>query len=179
MQSVAPWKSSVPWPQRNAAIPEDRRIEFRIGINVGDIIIDEGDIYGDGVNIAARVESLASPGAICLSDNAYQQIKGKLALDVSDMGEQHLKNIAQPVRVYSVRLGGTPERPALALPDKPSIAVLPFQNMSGDPEQEYFADGMVEDIITGAVAIALVIRDRAQFELHLQGPGGRREAGRS
>jgi adenylate cyclase len=134
---------------RNATIPEDRRIEFRIGINVGDIIIDEGDIYGDGVNIAARVESLASPGEICLSDNAYQQIKGKLAFDVSDLGEQHLKNIAQPVRVYGVRLDGTPERPALVLPDKPSIAVLPFLNMSGDPEQEYFADGISEDIITG------------------------------
>src|SRR6516164_7668729 len=134
--------------ERNAAIPEDRRVEFRIGINVGDVIIDEGDIYGDGVNIAARVESLASPGAICLSENTYKQIQGKLALDVSDMGEQQLKNIAQPVRVYGVRLDGAPERPALVLPDKPWIAVLPFQNMSGDPEQEYFADGMVEDIIT-------------------------------
>jgi adenylate cyclase len=134
--------------ERNASIPEDRRIEFRIGIDVGDIIIDEGDIYGDGVNIAARVEALASPGAICLSDNAYQQIKGKLALDVSDMGEQQLKNIPQPVRLYSIRLDGTSARPALALPDRPSIAVLPFQNMSGDAEQEYFADGMVEDIIT-------------------------------
>jgi len=134
--------------ERNAAIPEDCRVEFRIGINVGDVIIDEGDIYGDGVNIAARVESLASPGAICLSENAYKQIQGKLALDVSDMGEQQLKNIAQPVRVYGVRLDGATERPALVLPDKPSIAVLPFQNMSGDPEQEYFADGMVEDIIT-------------------------------
>jgi len=92
--------------ERNAAVPEDRRVEFRIGINVGDIIIDEGDIYGDGVNIAARVETLASPGAICLSENAYQQMKGKLTLDVSDMGEQQLKNIAQPVRVYRVRLEG-------------------------------------------------------------------------
>jgi len=134
--------------ERNAAIPEDRRIEFRIGINVGDIIIDEGDIYGDGVNIAARVESLASPGSICLSDNGYQQIKGKLALDVSNMGEQQLKNIPQPVRIYSIRLNGTTAPPVLALPDRASIAVLPFQNMSGDPEQEYFADGVVEDIIT-------------------------------
>jgi TolB-like protein/class 3 adenylate cyclase len=134
--------------ERNAAIPEDRRIQFRIGINVGDIIIDEGDIYGDGVNIAARVEPLAGPGAICLSDSAYQQMKGKLTLDVNDMGERQLKNIAQPVRVYGVRLDSTSARPALALPDKPSIAVLPFENMSGDPEQEYFVDGMAEDIIT-------------------------------
>ena len=135
--------------ERNAAIPEDRRIEFRIGINVGDIIIDDNDIFGDGVNIAARVEALASPGGICISDNAYQQVKGKLTLEVSDAGEHQLKNIVQPVRVYGVRLDGATTRPALALPDKPSVAVLPFQNLSGDPEQEYFADGMVEDIITG------------------------------
>ena len=134
--------------ERNTAIPEDRRLEFRIGINVGDIIIDDSDIYGDGVNIAARIETLASPGAICLSDNAYQQIKGKLAVDVSDMGEQQLKNIAQPIRVYCVRSENAPTRPTLTLPDKPSIAVLPFHNMSGDPEQEYFADGIVEDITT-------------------------------
>jgi adenylate cyclase len=135
--------------ERNGAIPEDRRVEFRMGINVGDIIIDEGDIYGDGVNIAARLEMLADPGAVCISDNAYQQIKDKLIVEVSDMGEQQLKNITHPVRVYGVRLDGTSARPALALPDKPSIAVLPFQNMSGDPEQQYFADGMVEDITTG------------------------------
>ena len=135
--------------ERNAAVPDDRRVEFRIGINVGDIIIDEGDIYGDGVNIAARVESLASPGAICLSEDAYKQIKGKLTLNVSDMGEQQLKNISQLVRVYGVRLDDTPASPSLPLPDKPSIAVLPFQNLSGDPEQEYFCDGMVDDIITG------------------------------
>src|SRR5262249_16601203 len=101
---------------RNAAISEDRRVEFRIGINIGDIIIDDGDVYGDGVNIAARVEALASPGAICLSEDAYKQVKGKLALDVSDMGEQQLKNIAQPVRVYGVRLDDAQVRPALALP---------------------------------------------------------------
>jgi adenylate cyclase len=135
--------------ERNAGIPGDRRIEFRIGINVGDIIIDEGDIYGDGVNIASRIETLAEPGAVCLSDDAFRQIKGKLPLDVTDMGEQQLKNIAQPVRVYGVRGEGNATRPALSLPDKPSIAVLPFQNMSGDPEQDYFCDGMVDDIITG------------------------------
>jgi adenylate cyclase len=135
--------------QRNASVPEDRRIELRIGINVGDIIIDEGDIYGDGVNIAARLETLASPGAICISDSVYQPIKGKIMLEVSDMGEQKLKNIAEPVRVHVIRLDSPPARLALALPDKPSIAVLPFQNMSGDLEQEYFADGMVEEIITG------------------------------
>src|SRR5205809_368344 len=109
---------------------------------------DEGDIYGDGVNIAARLEALASPGAICLSEDAYNQIKNKLTLNVSDIGEQHLKNIARQVRVYAVWLDGLLDRPTLALPDKPSIAVLPFQNMSGDPEQEYFADGVVEEIIT-------------------------------
>jgi adenylate cyclase len=135
---------------RNASIPEDRRIEFRIGINVGDIIIDEGDIYGDGVNIAARVEALAKPGAVYVSEYAYQQIKGKVALDFLDMGEQRLKNIALTMRVYGVRLGAAGQTPAesLALPDKPSIAVLAFQNMSGDPEQEHFADGIAEDIIT-------------------------------
>ena len=135
--------------ERNAVVPADQRVEFRIGINVGDIIIDEGDIYGDGVNIAARVESLAKPGGICLSDNAYQQVKGKLALEVSDMGEQQLKNINQPVRVFSVRPDEASTLPAPPLPDKPSVAVLPFHNMSGDPDQDYFTDGMVEDIITG------------------------------
>jgi adenylate cyclase len=135
--------------ERNADTPDDGRIAFRIGINVGDIIIDEGDIYGDGVNIAARIETLAEPGAICLSENSYQQVKRKLALDVADQGEQQLKNISQSVRVYAIRPDEIPARASLSLPDKPSIAVLPFTNMSGDPEQDYFADGMVEDIITG------------------------------
>jgi adenylate cyclase len=163
--------------ERCAAIPEDRRVEFRIGINVGDIIIDESDIYGDGVNIAARVESLARPGAICLSENAYNQIKGKLALDVSDMGEQHLKNIAQPVRVFSVRPNGAPERPALVLPDKPSIAVLPFQNIEWRSRAGILRRRRGGRHHYGAVARTLVIRNRAQFELHLQGPRGRRKTG--
>jgi adenylate cyclase len=151
--------------QRNADIGDDHRIEFRIGINVGDIISDEDDVYGDGVNIAARLEPLAEPGAICLSDNAFQQVKGKLSLEVSDMGERQLKNIAQPVRAYGVRPDGAAARPALALPDRPSIAVLPFQNMSGDPEQEYFCDGMVEDIITGLSRVKwlLVIARNSSF----------------
>jgi adenylate cyclase len=138
--------------EHNATVPEDRRIEFRIGINVGDIIIDEGDIYGDGVNIAARVETLAAPGSICLSDNALQQIKRKLALDVNDMGEQQLKNIAQPVRVHSVRIDGvgttsTGAQPTGGAP-RLSMIVLPFANLSGDPAQDYFADGITEDITT-------------------------------
>jgi adenylate cyclase len=131
---------------RNANTPDERRIEFRIGINVGDVINDNGDIYGDGVNIAARIESLAEPGMVCLSDAAYQQVKGMLSLDVTDMGEKSLKNIAQPVRVYGVRIERATSPPAL--PSKPSVAVLPFTNMSGDPEQEYFADGITEDMIT-------------------------------
>ncbi len=135
---------------RNAGLPQEKRIEFRVGINVGDIIIDGGDIFGDGVNVAARLEGLAEPGGICVSARVHEDTRGKLDIAFEDAGEQRLKNIARPVRVYRVRLGGeaAAARPALALPDKPSIAVLPFANMSGDPEQEYFADGMVEEIIT-------------------------------
>src|SRR5205809_1843158 len=136
--------------ERNTDVPQEKRIEFRIGINVGDVMIDRGDIFGDGVNVAARLEGLAEPGGICLSDDAHRQVRGKLELTSEDMGEQKLKNIAQPVRVYRVRPSGAAAttRPSLPLPDKPSIAVLPFENMSGDPEQGYFADGIVEEIIT-------------------------------
>ena len=136
--------------ERNANVTDEQRIEFRVGINLGDIMIDAEDIHGDGVNIAARLESIAEPGGICISDSSYQQVRDKFTIHFEDMGVQQLKNIARPVRVYRVPIGRSAprERPALALPDKPSIAVLPFQNMSGDPEQEYFADGMVEDIIT-------------------------------
>jgi TolB-like protein/class 3 adenylate cyclase len=139
--------------ERNATVPADKRIEFRIGVHQGDVVIEDNDIFGDAVNVAARLESLAQPSGICVSARVRGDAAGKLDLNFEDMGQQQLKNIARPVRVYRIRadrlgdaaVGG---QPALALPDKPSIAVLPFQNMSGDPEQEYFADGMVEEIIT-------------------------------
>jgi TolB-like protein/class 3 adenylate cyclase len=145
--------------EQNASTPQAQRIEFRIGIHVGDIILDGGDIFGDSVNIAARLEAIAEPGGICISNDAYRQVRGKVDIGCDDIGPQFLKNIAEPVQAWRVRLNaqtasvvqsGSPtiEPQPLLLPDKPSIAVLPFQNMSGDPEQEYFADGIVEDIIT-------------------------------
>src|SRR5712672_614560 len=144
--------------KQNINVPQDTRIEFRIGIHVGDIIIDDNDIFGDGVNIAARLEGIAEPGGICVSDDAQRQIRGKIDLRFDDMGPQLLKNIAEPMRPWRLQIdtnatSRTPKRAAtetapLTLPDKPSIAVLPFQNMSGDAEQEYFADGMSEEIIT-------------------------------
>jgi TolB-like protein/class 3 adenylate cyclase len=143
--------------ERNGRVPSDDRIEFRIGINVGDIVVEDGDIFGDGVNVAARLEGLAEPGGICVSARVQEDVAGRLDLTFDDIGEQSLKNIARSVRVYRVRLATTESTPksapvdgapVLPLPDKPSIAVLPFVNMSGDREQEYFADGMVEEIIT-------------------------------
>ena len=133
------------------------RIEFRIGVHQGDVVVEDGDIFGDGVNVAARLEALADPGGICVSARVQEDASGRLDLAFDDLGDQSLKNIARPIRVYRVRLAAaentpkatlTESGPVLALPDKPSIAVLPFQNMSGDPEQEYFVDGMVEEIIT-------------------------------
>jgi adenylate cyclase len=134
----------------NASSPADEPMQFRIGVHVGDVIVDGSNLLGDGVNIAARVESLAEPGAICVSAAARDHIGNKLPLDFDDIGEQQVKNIAQAIRVYRVQTETSASKPiaALPLPDKPSIAVLPFQNMSGDPEQEYFVDGMVEEIIT-------------------------------
>jgi TolB-like protein/class 3 adenylate cyclase len=153
--------------ERNAGTPEEKRITFRVGVNLGDIIVEDGDIHGDGVNIAARLEGIAEPGGICVSEDAFRHVRGKVDAEFVDIGEQSLKNIARPMRVYRVRpecplLNPPPQAgegsarsarvgaagPTLSLPDKPSIAVLPFANMSGDPEQEYFADGMVEEIIT-------------------------------
>jgi adenylate cyclase len=134
--------------RRNAEVEPDRRMQYRIGINLGDVIYDEARIYGDGINVAARLESIAEPGGICISSKVYEDVRGKVQLTFLDIGEQQLKNISQPIRVYRVRLHVETTSPTLALPDRPSIAVLPFTNMSGDPEQEYFADGVVEDITT-------------------------------
>jgi adenylate cyclase len=139
--------------ENNAPVPSERRMEWRIGIHIGDVLVQGDDILGDGVNIAARLEGIAEPGGICISDDAFRQVRGKIEAEFTDIGEQSLKNIARPLRVYSIGPSPATEQPttpptALTLPDKPSIAVLPFANMSGDPEQEYFADGMVEEIIT-------------------------------
>jgi adenylate cyclase len=150
--------------ERNAGLPPERRIEFRIGIHLGDVVEEsDGDLMGDGVNIASRLEGIAMPGTICLSEDAYRQVRARLDLAVSDLGETRLKNIAEPMRLYALEVGVAAKAKPMAqaeplpaaasnatsgLPNKPSIAVLPFTNMSGDPEQEYFADGMVEDIIT-------------------------------
>jgi adenylate cyclase len=139
--------------ERNAPIPNDERIDFRVGINLGDVIVEDNDIHGDGVNIAARLEALAEPGEVRVSGAVHDQVQGRLECSFEDTGEQNLKNIARPVRVYrvcetSVISPAAPAQTVLPLPDKPSLAVLPFQNMTGDPEQEYFVDGMVEEITT-------------------------------
>ena len=143
--------------EQNTDVPQDKRIELRIGVHVGDIVIEDDDIFGDGVNIAVRLEGITEPGGICISDDAHRQIRGKVDIVFDDMGPQVLKNIAEPMRAWRIQIGNgsasnrdvsARSSQALALPEKPSIAVLPFQNLSGDPEQEYFADGMVEDIIT-------------------------------
>ncbi|HLJ72906.1 MAG TPA: adenylate/guanylate cyclase domain-containing protein [Roseiarcus sp.] len=164
--------------ERNAGVPPERRIEFRVGIHLGDVVEEaDGDLMGDGVNIAARLEGVAKPGAICLSEDAYRQVKARLDISVSDLGATPLKNIAEPVHAYLLQVGlpaqakgGAPalaEKPAgpPAPLDKPSIAVLAFQNMSGDPEQEYFADGIAEDVLTDLSKIGglLVIARNSSF----------------
>jgi TolB-like protein len=146
------WQKDV--SKHEADGDKDTGLRFRIGINLGDVIVEGGDIHGDGVNIAARLEGLAEPGGICLSGDAYRQARGKIEAEFEDMGEQDLKNVAEPVRVYRIAGDGSgtgaasPVRQPLAIPDKPSVAVLPFENKSGDPEQDYFADGLTGDIIT-------------------------------
>ena len=153
-QSVADAvECAIGWQTRPNDGPGGIALQFRIGINSGDIVINEGDIYGDGVNVAARLEGLAEPGGIALSQIVHDQVVGKVEADFEDTGEHSVKNIAKPVRVYRIRLGGerlgvTDDPPTPDLVGKPAIAVLPFDNMSGDPDQEYFADGITEDIIT-------------------------------
>ena len=138
--------------KRNENVPADQRIDMRIGIHIGDIIIEEGDIFGDGVNVAARLEGIAQPGGISISEDAWRQVQGKVTANFVDTGEQRLKNIPRPMRVYCLKLDGEgatePTAAPLSSPEQPSIAVLPFQNMSGDLEQDHFCDGLVEDIIT-------------------------------
>jgi adenylate cyclase len=142
--------------ERNASVPAENRIQFRVGINVGDVIIDDNDIYGDGVNVAARLEALAEPGGIMVSRNVHDQVRDKLSFAFEDMGEQTVKNIARPIGVHRVHITESALNPTTSVPkpelassSRPSLAVLPFANMSGDPEQEYFADGISEDILTG------------------------------
>ena len=153
MRSNAPSSCNKLWKARMLSLPESRRMAFRMGVNLGDVIAEGDTIYGDGVNIASRLEKLAEPGSVCIGRNVYDQVKGKLDYGYSDLGEQRVHNIPEPVHAYRVK----PSRPTAdtspakefpRLPDKPSIAVLPFDNLSGDRDQEYFADGMVEEIIT-------------------------------
>jgi adenylate cyclase len=144
--------------EANGSLPPDRHVNFRIGVHIGDVMVRAGDLFGDGVNIAARLQTLAKPGAVCISSATYDQVRKVLPMTFEDLGAQEVKNIQEPVRAYqvgtpskarnvdSLRVGEDESQPPI--PDKPSIAVLPFQNMSGDPDQEYFADGMVEEIIT-------------------------------
>ena len=147
-------ETQVALAEHNADLPQDKRIEFRVGINLGDVMIDGDDIYGDGVNIAARLEGMAEPGGICISGMVYEGVRDRIDTPFEDLGEQEVKNISRPVRVWQWLPGAfVPENPTagdtpLPLPDKPSIAVLPFGNMSGDPEQEYFSDGISEDLTT-------------------------------
>ena len=163
--------------ERNAGVPPERRIEFRVGIHLGDVVEEaDGDLMGDGVNIAARLEGIAKPGAICLSEDAYRQVKGRLDLAVTDLGPTQLKNIAEPIRVYSLEVGEPAQAkpapapaPEKSAPPRLSIVVLPFANIGGGPEQEHFVDGVTESLTTDLSRIRGAVRDRAQHRVHLQG----------
>ena len=173
--------------ERNAEVAPDKRIEFRIGIHLGDVVEEsDGDLMGDGVNIAARIEGIAKPGAICLSEDAYRQVKGRLDLAVSDLGPTQLKNIAEPIRVYSLDVGNPlrrsprpPQSPKNRAPPRLSMVVLPFANIGGDPEQEHFVDGVTESLTTDLSRIrgAVVIARNTAFTY--KGKPRRREADRA
>jgi hypothetical protein len=178
--------------ERNAGLQPERRIEFRIGIHLGDVVEEsDGDLMGDGVNIAARLEGVAQPGGICLSEDAYRQVRSRLDLAIRDLGETKLKNITESLRIYSLQVGVAAEaktaaQPApeqasapLVLPDKPSIAVLPFQNMSGDPARDHFADGIVEDIITALARLRWLFVIARNSKLHVQRAKRGRKASRT
>jgi adenylate cyclase len=170
--------------RRNADLPERQRMELRIGVNLGDIIVENDNLFGDGVNVAARLEEVAGPADICISGAVLDQIEGKVGFPMSGLGRRVLKNILRPVVIYRVdwRLEDAEASGVLngelSLPDKPSVGVLPFANMSGDAEQEYFRRRHHRGHHHRAFAQSLVLRHRPQLDLHLQGPGRRREAGR-
>jgi adenylate cyclase len=153
--------------ERNHGVPKHQRLAFRIGLNLGDVIVHNGDLYGDGVNVAARLEAMAEPGGICVSGSAHEQVQDKIGVRFEDLGEQRFKNIARPVRAYRVALGRAEPMPlpVPAAPSAPSIAVLPLDNMSADPEQEHFADGLAEDLITDLAQVSglLVVARNSTF----------------
>ena len=173
--------------ERNAGVAPDKRIEFRVGIHVGDVVQEsDGDLMGDGVNIAARMEGICEPGAICLSEDAYRQVKGRLDLAVSDLGLKQLKNIAEPIRIYSLEVGAsavakpTPSpSPEKSAPPRLSMIVLPFANIGGDAEQEHFVDGVTESLHDRPVAHSWRLRRRPQYGVHLQRQAARREDDRA
>jgi adenylate cyclase len=174
---------------REAGIPEEHRIRFRIGINLGDVIIEEDDIFGDGVNVASRLEALAEPGGVCISRVVRDQVRDKLPYAFEDSGERSVKNIARPVRVYYLRpeAAANPSAPSMPAPPptsrtpvtpRLSIVVLPFTNLSNDPDQQYFADGISEDLTTDLSRIQGNVSDLAQYRVHLPGQEGRHQADR-
>ena len=167
--------------ERNAETPEDKRIVYRIGVNLGDVLIEGDDILGDGVNIAARLEGICEPGGVLISGTAYDHVRGKIDAHFVDLGDKDLKNIARPVRVYALKTGSESAAPAPSAfepnrqaPPRLSMVVLPFANIGGDPEQEHFVDGVTESLTTDLSRIRRRLRDRPQHGVYLQGQAARR-----